>query len=325
MSHFSLYWTFYIIFIENNYVMKTKVILSALVILAVLGFPLTGKSQITIQVEQVKATMSKGENTGFKTFIPQAKMEDVKKAWIKQLEAGTKAESIESGYEINITGAAAPEISPNPVNIYSILNQTDTVITLIAFLEIDSVFFNPDTYPDPLVKDKIVSGITNYLRRFATAQYEVAVEDELKMEQDKLKDLEKQLDALKNDQEKAEKAIKGEESDISSADDEIRVLEAQSTQQSEQIQAKRLANLGISDKEARKVAEKELKDLEKEKDKTDKQIEKLEKEKVTSNNDIKDYNKAIDESVEEQGQVETQIEEQEAVVEKVEAKLKGIK
>jgi hypothetical protein len=305
--------------------MKTRRPYILLVAMAIFAIPHSGKSQVSIKVEQVKETMSKGENVGFKVMIPQATTENVKRAWIKQLEADTKAEALESGYEITIAGAVAPEISPNPVNIYSMITDIDSTIQILAFFEIDSAFFDPETYPDKLVKDKILNSITNYLRRFAVEQYKNAVEDELKMEEDKLKDLSKQLSDLENDQEKAEKSIKEEESNISSADDEIKALKAQSTQQGEQVTVKRLANLAITDKEAKKTAEKELKDLEKAKDKTDKDIEKLEKDKVTSKNNIEDHNKTIEESVEQQELLSGQIEEQEAVVVKVEAKLKGIK
>jgi len=295
-----------------------------LVFIAMLGFSIPATSQVNIKVEQVNETMSKGENAGFKVAIPQATMEEVKKAWVKLLQKDVKAKATDTGLEISITGAKAGEVSTTPVNIYSILRRADSSILLTAFFEIDSQFFDPATCPDPLVKEKTLIGIQNYLRHFAVEQYTHAVEEELNAEENKLADLNKQLNNLKNEEEKAEKSIKEEESSISSAEDEIRVLKAQSTQQSEQVQAKRLANLAITDKEAKKTAEKELKDLEKEKDKTDKQIEKLEKGKITSKNNIEDYEKEIKESQEQQETVSSQIEAQEAVVEEVEAKLKGI-
>jgi hypothetical protein len=283
-------------------------------------------SQKDIAVEQIKETMSRGIQTGFKVIVPQANLDKVKKAWAKQIQKQVKQKPVEVEHEMRLDGALAPEISPDPINIYSLLTDVDSSIHLVAFFELDSgMFFDPETYPDALVGDKIVNAIQNYMRRFAVEQYIVAVEDELKMEEDNLKVLEKELDGLKKDKERMEKSTKEEEQNITMADDEIKILKGQKEQQLKAIENKRVAMATVTDKEAKKAGKAELKALEKARNKADKQLEKEEKQKIESKNQIQENEDGIEKNLQEQDELLLKIEGQEAVVEKVKVKLAGIK
>merc|ERR1712146_662986 len=72
----------------------------------------------------------------------------------------------------------------SPVNVYALFNEIENGTKLVAFFEIDSVFINESNNPD-------VSLIANnILEEFAINVYKDAVNDELKEEEKKLKDLE---------------------------------------------------------------------------------------------------------------------------------------
>jgi hypothetical protein len=270
--------------------------------------------------------MSQGIQPGYQVIIPQAQLDDVKKAWAKLISTEVKSKPIEIEHEIHLNQAIASEISPDPINIYSLLTDVDSSIHLVAFYEIDSgYFFDSETYPDNLVSNKVFNGIQNYMRRFAVDQYVMAVEEELKLEENKLKELDRELTGLKKENEKMEKSIKEEEQNIIKADEEIKILLGQKEKQLEIIEEKRIANSLLTDKEAKKTARSEVKILEKERKKADRNIEKLEKDKVSSNNEIEENQKVIEENLEDQEVLVSRIEAQEAVIERVELKLKGIK
>jgi hypothetical protein len=295
-------------------------------LLAFLSVSLSVSSQDDIFVTKVKETMSQGEQPGYLVIIPQARLEVVKKEWARIISKEVKSKPIEIEHEIHLNGAIAEEISPDPINIYSLLTDVDSSIHLVAFYEIDSgFFFDPETYPDNLVSNKIFNGIQNYMRRFAAEQYIVAVEDELEIEEDKLKELNKELSGMKKEKEKMEKAIKEEEQNIIKADEEINILLNQKEQQLEVIEEKRISASLLIDKEVKKEAKAEVKILEKERKKADRNIEKLEKAKVTSKNKIKENEQDIDENMKDQEALVAKIEAQELVIEQVELKLKGIK
>jgi hypothetical protein len=300
-------------------------IILGILLLFIIGLPRQGYTQEEITVRQVKETISQGEQTGFEVIIPQANLDEVKKSWIKKIQQGVKSKALESGNEISIAGALVKEISLEPLNIYSLVTLVDSSVRLVAFFEMDSLFFDPEIYEDEKAGDKILGGIQAYLRTFAVDQYEFAVEEELKAEQAALKELNKQLQDIQKEEEKMESSIKDEENRISQAEEETRILKAEREKQTLVVEEKRIASATLIDKEAQKAAKDEIKAYEKERDKTDKEINKQEKAIENSKSKIKDYEKAIEEGAEQQELLTGQIEKQEEVVLQVEEKLKGIK
>lgn len=277
-------------------------------------------SQAEIKAGHVKMTMSMGEQPGFQVIIPQAVQDDVKREWIKYVQSGTKSKAVELGSEISISGAMVKEASPNPVDVYAIIEMADSNVSVTAFFVIDSAMYDPEKGGSTMTL-----AMEDYMEVFGVSQYEAAVENELKMEENKLKDLEKQLSDLEKNEEKMEKSIKDEEEKISRAEEEIKILEASKAQQLTVIEEKRVAASTIIEKETKKEAEKEIKALEKEREKSDKSLSK-EKENIDdAKRKIEDYEKAIEEGQEQQEELKGMIEAQEEVVQQVEEKLKGIR
>jgi len=282
-------------------------------------------AQKTIEVVTVKENMSKGNQPGFAVEIPQISLDDVRKAWVNRLQKGTKSKAVQVGYELVITGAIEQEISPNSFNIYSLLLNKDSLVYLIAFFEIDSSqFFDPDANKDDIVNRKIDLAIREYLHSFAVEQYKLAVQQELKAEEKTLKDLNRELKSLKDNEEKNEKNIKSCEQKITTAEEEIEMLNNQTLSQMKLIESARLSIVGITDKDAKKAANKELNSLEKGKKKLDGEKEKQQKHIVGFQSDIKDNNSEIEKLSEYQVEVEKKIKDQEERVIVVKDKLAGI-
>lgn len=283
-------------------------------------------AQKTIEVVTVEESISKGNQPGFAVEIPQASLDNVKKAWESRIQKGTKSKAVEVGYEVLITGAIEKEISPNSFNIYSLLLNKDSLVYLIAFFEIDSSqFFDPKINKNDIVNQKVDLAIRDYMHSFAVEQYTLAVQQELKAEEKILKELNRELKSLKDDEEKNEKNIKSCEQKITTAEEETEMLHNQTLSQMNLIESAHLSLIGITDKDAKKAANKELNSLEKGKKKLDGEKEKQQKHIVGYQSDIKDSNSKIEKLQESQQEVAEKISAQEGKVTTVKEKLSGIR
>jgi len=282
--------------------------------------------QQNIDVNLIYESMSGGDQPGYAVEIPQTSLEIVKKEWLKHIQEKTKSKPMELGHEIIIFDVVNKDFSPDPYNIYSLIMTKDTLVYLVAFFEIDSGhFFDPKVDKNALVSTKMDNSIRNYMRGFAVEQYREAVSEELDVEGKKIKDLNGQLKDLKDEQVKIEKNIKSNEQKITSAEEEISMLNTQSTSKIQEVESARLSISEITDPEAEKAAKKELKSLEKERKKIDDQKEKEQKALVGYKSEIKDYESEIDKLTEEQQEIKEKIEAQEDRIDDLEEKLHGIR
>jgi predicted nucleic acid-binding Zn-ribbon protein len=284
-----------------------------------------GLAQEEINVKQITEEMSKGRQPGFAVDIHQADLEIVQRDWIKYIQDDTREKAEKVDHEIQIIGAVDDEINHKPFNLYSILINKDTLVKLVAFIEIDSVFFDPKKYPEKLVSDKIESGIRNFLHEFAVEQYKDAVGIEIDDEEKILKSMNRELKDLEDEKEKLEKEITSSEQNITSAEDEVNLLDMEIDSKLSQIESSRLRISSMTDKETKKVAQKELKDLEKDKKKLDDKKTKMNKEIVGHQSDIKGFEKEIKKNLELQETKADEIKQQEELIKSLEDKLAAIK
>ncbi len=281
-------------------------------------------SQINIQVFEEIKTMSLGERPAFVVDIPGGDYETIRKAWIKLLENDTKAKVTYFGNEININGAIWKKITLDSINIYSSVYKIDTVIKVVSFIEIDSVFISSE--PSEVYEKEIPLAIRSEVRDFAIVQYREVYQDMIDEEEILLKNMEKEYQSLSNESEKKQKDIKGNEESIRQSEDAIRVVEADLELKNKEIEAKKLdiAPLKIKDPEAYKIAEKELNLLEREKKKLENEREKENKNIVTYKNNIKEAERAIEQLTEQMAIQSQEIELQEEIIKKLESELERI-
>jgi predicted nucleic acid-binding Zn-ribbon protein len=288
-------------------------------------FTFRGYSQKTIEVTHTRADMSKGNQAGYVVQVPQASLEDVRKDWKKLLESGTKSKAVGAGAEIDIRKVVNLEISPDTFNIYSILFAKDSTISLTAFFEIDSVFFEPSAKKDDLLNEKTDQSIRNYLRNFSVGEYRKAVEKELKAETKKLDDLEKDLSNLVKDKKNLEKSITKNEENIKQSEDLVKEYDHQSQLKMTEITTHETSMMSITDEAGKKEAKAKLKDLRKEKNKIGKQRANAQKDITGYKSDIEKANKDIYKNMDNQKETQGLIDARQQVVNAVQAKLSGIK
>jgi hypothetical protein len=296
-----------------------KRFLSLFLITMISGIFSMGFSQIKPEVSETQISYQGSKINGFISSIPYAKPDDVKKAWIKTIEKGTKSKVKENGsYDISIADAELDDITDSLLNVYSMIETKDTMIYLHAAFEIGY-----DEYISSSSYSSEAQLVRLFLFEFAKEQYVEVIEEEFKEEEKKLKGLEKELNQLVRDKVKLEKSIEDFNNDILVANDEIRGFEYDSQVKQNEIneQKVKVGSISPSNKEALKEAESFLKDLEKEKKRIFRSIEKNQKDIVGYNSKINQAKLDIQTNINEQSKKRNEIQKQISVVGEVEARL----
>ena len=297
-----------------------------LIIIIIFLFPIILNAQQEIEVSEDSALISKGKQLGYAVYIPQGEFDDIKKDWSKLIRQNTKSKVEEVGFEINILGTQIEEIHHEPINLYSVIYQKDTAFLVIAFFEIDSVFFTFDENNKTLQSEKIYHGIKHFIRNFAVEQYKTAVQNELDEEEKTLKKLNKEFANLTKENENAHKEIQQNEQDTTNSKHAIITYERDNERKLEEINAKKESMASIpKGSDLEKEAKKELKGLEKDKKHFENNLEKERKNIVECNAKIEEMNLLIENNLKQQEEMKVFIEQQEEVVKVVTAKLNGIK
>jgi len=231
----------------------------------------------------------------------------------------------ELGLEINIMGTQIEEIHHAPMNLYSSIYKIDTVIKLIAFFEIDSIFFVFDETNKTLQSEKNHHAIQHFMRVFAVEQYHSTVAEELEEEEKELKMLNKEFENLKKENENAQKDIEECEQGIINSEHAITTLTTDNERKLEEVNKQKESMASIDkDSEMGKKAKKDLKGLEKDKKNIENQLEKERKNIVECTSTIDEMNRLIDSNTERIEDLELSIDLQEDVVKAVTTKLGGI-
>jgi predicted nucleic acid-binding Zn-ribbon protein len=303
-----------------------KTLKQLFILVLVLFVSIISHAQINILVQEQEVNMSKGLQHAFIVEIPQADNDAVIKTWSKYIRVDTKSKVQKAGEEIYILGTEIDQIHKGPINIYSVIFKKDSTEKLVAFFEIDSVFFSKDEASNSIENEKTYHGIKNFVRDFALERYREVVASELKDEQKKLKDLTHDLEKFEKDNVSYQKKIKENEQDILNSESEISSLEAAKTRKVEEVENQKLKVTSLSeDAVLQDMAKKKLKELEKEKKGINKDIEKKHKNIVSYQSNIKEFNRLIEDNQEKQEAKLKEIEDQEDIIERTTNKLQGIK
>lgn len=304
--------------------MTLKIHTSAILFIFLMPIFLT--AQVNIDVIQQSVKMSQGEQPAYIVMIPQADYDQVLKEWKKIIRQNTKSKIEESEHELFIQVTQISEISHNPIDIYSAVIKTDSMVKVVAVFEIDSTFFTYSEEKPDLRTEKTHHGIKNFMMNFANDQYKSAVELELSDAEKLLKTKNKELTDLEKENESYQKEVKESEQNIKSSEDLISSYEKDSERKLSEINSKKESISGLSsDPELSDQAKDQLKALEKEKKNIGDKLEKEQKNIVEDQANIEALNRYIENNVEKQASKKAEIETQEDIVKAIRTKLVGIK
>lgn len=280
--------------------------------LLALAFILTigTKAQNPIEVSDDFLQIGNGSVPGYTVIIPEADYENTKKEWIKLLEGGTRSKVDDNKSMISIFGAKVKPVSDGPVNVYSKLMEEAGAIKLQAAFE---------TEKDKYLGSAEYANARKYLFDFAQGQYVSLVNNQLDAEKKILRNLESDLNALERDQEKIEKSdndnqetIETERQRLADLQDELANLD-ESTYQGESV-----TGMGAPTPD-------DLKDIEKNRKKLNKEIRSAEKDIQDAQRDMAANDRELPDVMSRQDEARRKVEEQQAVVQKLEDKLDNIK
>ncbi len=299
--------------------MKSKFTLIVLLAFAPFTFTFTS-AQMPIVVSEDSIRIGKSVLPALSVTIPESEFDKTLKAWIRELQAGTKSKVVTENSEMSIFGARIKSISPNPVNIYSKLDKLDSMLVLSASFETkkDEYIVGSSGAPE-FAKAK------DFLKEFSKVQYTDVAKDQANAEEKKLKDLERELSSLENEKSRMQKSIESNKNSIISEKENITLM-------NNELNTVKVARVGqdsiltsMEEGPAKKAKAEEIKDLERRNRKAQNSIESSEKKIQRSNEDIEKATNSIPQNERMQEKVREQILQQQAVYDKYAEKLKRIK
>jgi chromosome segregation ATPase len=278
------------------------------------------KAQKPILVSEDSITFGKGKLPGLSVIIPEVNYEKTLKSWTRDLQSGTKSKLVTENNELSIFGAKIKQVSPNPVNVYSRLMNLDSAIKINVAIEVKK-----DRYIERSSGETDLTNAKLYLKEFARNQYIDLAKDQADAEDNKLRDLQKDLSSLEKEKTRLQKSIESENTAIVTENDNITVQNNElATVTSEIIEQNK--QLGSTADDKTKNAKKDyINSLDKRKKKVQNMIETSQNRINKANNEIDKANAEIPRNDKMQEQVNDKIEKQKAVCQKFADKIKTIK
>ena len=313
---------FFCIFIDQStLITKINTMKSISTLLLLILIPFLGiKAQKPILISEDSLKVGNSRLPGLSVIIPEIEYEKTLKNWIKELQTGTKSTVVTDNGEMSIFGAMLKSITENPVNVYSKLIDQDSVLNLQAAIELKK-----DQYIERATGEAEVAKAKSFLFNFAKVQYVDLAMEQIKAEENKLRDIEKELGSLEKDQSVMQKSIRSNDKLISSEKDRLIVLNNELTTVSAATleHNSQLSSMEAGDARVEKV--KYIKELEKQKKRTLKSISVSENKISKAEKSIDNATRAIPKIDNNQERTRKRIADQEAVLQSYVDKLNTIK
>jgi peptidoglycan hydrolase CwlO-like protein len=297
--------------------MKT---LKFFVLIALIFTGAMSKAQKPIEVSEDTVSFKNAKYPGLVVTIPEYNFEKVKKNWIKELESGTKSKMVTEADEMTIFGANLKKVSPNPVNIFSKFINRDTILLLGVVLELGR-----EKYVERSTGENELTEVKNFLRKFAKDQYLDFVEEELKLKNKDLKDLENELESFQNRKLKINRSIESNKTDIAEAEIKITMMNNEADKLTNEIIEQRGVLASMEAGVAKDQKEGYIKDSEKAKKKLVKDVESSRNKITKMKSEIEQFEDDIVKNESDQKIMKEKISQQELIVNKCEEKLATIK
>ncbi|MBB4079822.1 hypothetical protein GGR28_002449 [Lewinella aquimaris] len=163
-------------------------------------------ARLTAQVTSQQQMMSRGNNEALILELPSADAKLVGDVWEDWLKDNYKVKTSKTkkarNGELSSLNFSLPGVSAGgKVDMYSTVKEVGNGSELTIWIA------TPDGYVSPDLNQGQYLEAEKMLMRFALAVSKEQIEQDVDSEEDKLKDLEKELDRLRKDKERAEKDI----------------------------------------------------------------------------------------------------------------------
>lgn len=293
--------------------------ISTLLVLALVPF-LGIKAQKPLFVFEDSLQFGNSRFPAISVTIPEVDYNKTLKAWIKDLETGTRSKVITENRDMSIFGARIKNLSPNPVNVFSRLMNLDTILQLTVSYELKK-----DQYIEVSTGEAELNRAKNYLKDFAKNQYIDLAKSQADAEERKLRDLQRELSSLETQNTRFNRSIQTnnnliarEKENIIIQNNELNSVSVAMTEHNNEL-------INIEAGAAQKEKMDLVKELENRKKKALKSIESSEKKINKATNAINKATREMPRNERIQNSIKDQIAQQEAVYQKFADKLKTIR
>jgi peptidoglycan hydrolase CwlO-like protein len=301
----------------NKGVMKTIKLL-VLLALTITGAVLNAQKPITVTEESV--SFKDTTYPGLSVTIPEVNYESAQKNWIKELQSGTKSKVVTENKEMTISGANIKAITPNPVNVYSKFLNHDSLLVLMVAIELEK-----NKYVEKANGENELNKTKAFLKQFARDQYVARIEDELKTENKTLKDLESDLESLKNKKLHIQKLIQSNKSDSVQAANNINIQNSEIEGLTKEIMDQNNQMITMQPGKVKDEKTDYIKATEKKKKKAYNEVESLENKISKLHSENEQYNDEIVKNESDQEVIKGKITQQQLVIQKCNEKLTTVK
>ncbi len=288
---------------------------------ALFVLPFAVFAQQFVTVDAIPQTLINDTNVSFLVVIPQASYQDVEKNWLKYVAEGSKGRADEADGIYHQSGAFNGNLSAYPFNVHSKLMESSEGVRLTAwFTQNNAAFISHDSTSDSHL------AVKKYLRDFAVQEYREAVKCELKGEQDKLDEMDKELAALIENEEKSVKKINENERSNVRSNEAIVTTDSDIQSSTHKIyDQKEMVKNTASDPKATRGAKRTLKNMEGNKRNLQKKNEKQGSNIDARNKENRHEKRSMVNSRKFQKTKTVEIEKQRQKVQEVQTKLDNIK
>lgn len=256
---------------------------------------------------------------GIIATIPEVAYEVVQKNWIKAIESGTRSKAVYDNGKWTLFGANISSISPTPMNVYSKLENQDSLVRLLVAMELKK-----DDFIQTGTHEPELASAREFVKQFAKKQYLELVAGQLKAEEKKLKEVERESSSYKKQQAKLERAMRSAEKTLKSEQEKLVTYNTELNNMSVELASQTMQLNELAEGPAKEEREKYLKSLEKRKRKITKGISSSQKKIDKANNTIRDSSARIPGKETKQDDAQNKIAAQQAVVNQFKDKLKKI-
>lgn len=160
-----------------------------------------------IEVEEIKEKMEKGKEPGIEVTIPFSKRNYIKRQWKRHLRNYDNDNLNKKRKKVLADNIVIPSIRDFPLNIYTHLKGIDEDVRMRVFFQTGEDQFMENG-------DKGYQNAKDFIKSFAAAKTEEALNDKLGNMEDKLDDKKDDLESLEDDAEDLKETIKEAKEDL---------------------------------------------------------------------------------------------------------------
>ncbi len=278
--------------------------------------PVLNVGKVEVQQDYISTRFERHESR--KLIIPEADIDEVRKYWSRYLKKNGDGKVRTDGNSLSIDGVMIEAVAAEPFDVEIQIEGTPEVVHIWMALERDSVALTSDGDP------QLFSALESFMRSEGIEIYRSVVQDEIDREEKVLKDLNNDMESLIKDNEKMHKKITDNNLKIEDNNRKLETNKIERRNAVQRVSERKDILLNARNSEEEKDAKKALRSAEKEGKQLDKDRSKMYDQLVEYQREIQENEQLITENLNDQRDLLLSIRKQELLLEAYKTKLGSI-